>query len=261
MAKTKTLASVLLLIFLTAGASAINFDASVEPDANHTVKFMEHRDNVTGLQTANMTVVNTGSVGCSYRLRAVFNTSEQAYSEEKALWPGASAFFEINKYFTENSSVSANLYLEYCGKQRQIDDFNFTAQTAEKNTTQVNSTTIESNSEKVKASLPVEEGLLIPEDTPPYWKVASTEIVNGTADIGLEAPIYDSEEELRFSVYNRTSGEIEARTTVSLEEPEPGKWEKRMEWLQENALSLAAVSLLLNLLLSALVFRKYRESE
>ena len=189
MAKTKTLALVLMLLFLTAGASAINFDASVEPDANHTVKFMEHRDNVTGLQTANMTVVNTGSVGCSYRLRAVFNTSKQAYSQEKALWPGASAFLEINKYFKQNNSVSANLYLQYCGKEKQIDNFNFTAQAAEKNTTQVNSNTLESNSEKVKASLPVEEGLLLPEDTPPYWKVSSTEIVNGTADIGLEAPI------------------------------------------------------------------------
>ena len=62
-------------------------------------------------------------------------------------------------------------------------------------------------------------------------------------------------------MYNRTSGESEARTTVSLERPEPGKWEKRMMWLEENALSLAAVSLLLNLLLTVLVVRKYRESE
>ncbi len=260
MARAKALAAVLLL-FLISGASAINFEASVEPDANHTTKFMEHGENVTGLQTANLTVVNTGSVGCSYRLRAVFNTSEQAYSQEKALWPGASAFLEINKYFTENRSVSTNLYLEYCGKQKQIDSFNFTANASKENTTQVNSTTVESSSEEVKASLPVEEGLLIPEETPPYWKVASTEIVNGTADIGLESPIYDPEEELRFAVYNRSSGEIEAHTTVSLETPEPGKWEKRMIWLEENALSLAAVSVLLNLLLTVLVVRKYRENE
>ena len=253
MAKTKALATGFLLFFLISGASAINFDANVEPDANHTAKFMEHTDNVTGLQTANMTVVNTGSVGCSYRLRTVFNTSEQAYSQKKALWPGASAFFEVNKYFSQNSSVSTNLYLQYCGKEKQIDNFNFTAQTAEKNTTQVNSTTLESNSEKVKASLPVEEGLLIPEESPPYWKVPSTEIINGTASIGLEAPIYDSEEELKFSVYNRTSGEIEARTTVSLKEPEPGKWKKRMMWLEENAIGLAADLVSLYLVVAGLL--------
>lgn len=260
MAGTKALATFLLL-FLISGASAINFDASVEPDANHTAKFMEHRDNVTGLQTANLTVVNTGSVGCTYRLRAVFNTSEQAYSHEKALWPGGSAFFEVNKYFRENGSVSTNLYLRYCGKEKQIDNFNFTAHASNENTTQVNSTTTESDNEQVKASLTVEEGLLIPEETPPYWKVASTEIVNGTADIGLEAPIYDPEEELRFSVYNRTSGEIEGQTTVSLKQPEPGKWEKRMVWLEENAVNLATVSVLLNLLLAVLVFRKYSEDD
>jgi hypothetical protein len=265
MVRTKSLIMI-AAIFMLPMASSISFDASIQSNTTFSERQIDYKENVSQLQEVNLSLINTGSIGCSVRAVSVFNNSERAYSQEKPLWAGENTYLELSKIFRKEGSYEGALYLEYCGQRKELEQFNFTAEGLEenltdKNTTQVNSTTIESNSEKVKASLPVEEGLLIPEDTPPYWKVASTEIINGTADIGLEAPIYDSEEDLRFSVYNRTSGEIEARTTVSLERPEPGKWEKRMMWLEENALSLAAVSLLLNLLLAALLFRKYRESE
>jgi len=257
---TKTIIA-FLLFFMVSGVSAISFDASIEPDTNFSAKQFQFDENVSGIQTAKITVVNTGSVGCSFRARSVFNNSKQAYSQEKALWPGSSGFLEINENFLENGTYRGALYLEYCGQQELIQEYNFTAEENSGNTTQIKSSTVNVDSDKVEVSLPVEKGLIVPEETPSYWKVSSSDIVNGTTEIGLEAPIFDEREKLEFSIYNRSSESFVGQTSVSLTEPEPGEWEKRVEMLKDRSPQIILASVLLNLLLVALLIRKHREKE
>lgn len=250
MVKTKSLI-LISLVFLMPMASAINFDASIQGNATFSERHVNYKEDVSQLQEVNLSVINTGSIGCSVRLVSAFNNSERAYSQEKPLWAGENTYLELTEIFKEGGAYQGALYLEYCGEREELRQFNFTAEGLDENLTEINSTTLEANNDRINVSVPVEEGLLVPEGTPHYWKVSSGEVVNGTASVDLDAPIFDSSETVRFMLYNQSSGDPEAFTQVSMQEVEPETTlaDRIASTVRENSLTLISISLILNLLL------------
>lgn len=247
---------IFFLLFATPLAASINFDASVSPNATFSAQKFQYDSQIDTLETANVSIINTGSIGCTVQLRAAYNNSEEAFSRSVALWPGESTFLEVNKLFREEGLYQGVLQLDYCGQRKQVERFNFTAEGFEGNLSEMNSTTLEAGNQKAEVSLPVEEGLLVPESKPHYWKVSSAEIVNGSASVDLSAPIFDSEESISFAVYNESSGSIQALTDVKMEsEVQKGYWEKRISALKDSSLEFLLISVFLNLVLAVLLVR------
>lgn len=253
--------SVFFLALLIPAATAISFDASVRPNTSFSAKNFEYDQEAEGLQEANVTVLNTGSVGCKFQMKAVFNDSKQAYSEEKALWPGTSAFLEVRELFDEEGLYEADVLIEYCGQTERLRNFSFSANGTEINDSEVVSETLGVGSERANVSVQVDEGLLIPFESPPYWQVSSSKIVNGTASLSYQPTIFDDREKIRYSIYNRSSGEMKGFTTVSLDESASGKWEKRIEFLRKHFLEFLTASVLMNLLFVVLFFRRSLEEK
>lgn len=244
-------------IFLMPMASAISFDASIQSNTTFSERQINYKENVSQLQEVNLSLINTGSIGCSVRIVSVFNNSERAYSQEKPLWAGENTYLELSKIFKDAGVYEGALYLEYCGQRKELEQFNFTAEGLEENLTEINSTTMEANKDFVNVSVPVNEGLLVPETMPHYWKVSSGEVVNGTASIDLEAPIFDRSETVRFTLYNRSSGSSEAFTQVSMQEvkPETTFLDRIVSKIRDNSLVLVSASIAFNLLLLGILLR------
>lgn len=257
----KTLTAALLTLSLIGGTAALRFDASIEPNATFNARNTQVSETIEGLHQANTSITNTGSVGCTVRLKTVYNNSEKAYSQEAALWPGQNTFLKTNELFMEPGRYRGTLKIQYCGQEEKIKAFNLTAKGTNSSDRQINSSTVEVSESRVNVSTEVEKSLLIPERSPPYWKVPDTEVVNGTASISFQAPIFDSDEEIAFRVYNRTSGKITGETTVSLEEPEPGKVQQFISAVQNAVPGLLTASILLNLLLAAALLRRTRDED
>ncbi|MFB6180618.1 MAG: hypothetical protein ABEJ93_01955 [Candidatus Nanohalobium sp.] len=244
----------LLLILITGTATSVSFEASISPEANITVRETSFIQNSSGLQTVNLSVINTGSVGCSFQLETVFNNSETAYSREKPVWPGESTFLESNHLFKESGSYKGVAKLDYCGEKLKLSKFNFTTEKANFSAPEVNSTTLTASENRVNFT--VEEGLLVPVETPYFWKVSSAETVNGTASVGLKPSIFDRDEEIRFAVLNQSTGSVKAFTNVSMRSEVEETWiDSVTGFLDKYSFPILAVSTLLNFLLAGFVLK------
>ena len=243
MARTSVLLA--LLVFLPL-ASGLTFQVDVEEITDYTVKDLEYSDSIGVNQNINATVENTGSIGCSYRFKAQFqqgNDSFTRYSSAEPLWQGAYSRLQIN-YIPMNYTglVDTNLSVEYCGQEKQVDSFDFNVTENTLPGAEIDSRTVRvSNS---SAEVEIGSGdKLVPEETPSYWKASSAEIVNNSARIEYEAPIFSSEA-LKYTVLE--DGEIAGSVNVKLEE-QPTRWEKLQNYKLEGLTGLLILSALLNL--------------
>jgi hypothetical protein len=152
---------------------------------------------------------------------------------------------EIN-YIPTNytGEIETNLSLQYCGQEKQLESFSFNVTENTTINSTVESRTVSSNRESTE--LEVEGDKLVPEEEPPYWKTSSAEIVNGTAEIEYDAPIFDRQEEITYTVIE--DGEIQGSTEVTFE-PQPTFKEKIMDRKLEIVSAVLGVSILANILL------------
>ena len=258
-AKIPVLALVTLLMVLP--ASAMFLEVSVDADPGATVYDLNYVEEFESVMSLNASVQNTGSVGCSYRLRTELsepdsNETTGSYSDSAELWPGESE--RLSTYYISDiaQQVRADIYLDYCGETEKIERVNISAEETEpENDTEYNLTARESNvSGASVVSKELEDALLVPQEYPPYWKVGPSEMGDGETRLDYEAPIFDERENLSYKVVNKTSMEVIGNTEVDLT-PE----ESLRDILEENLLVFLAISLILNLILITSVLRETRK--
>ncbi|MBC5793077.1 MAG: hypothetical protein H8Z69_03495 [Nanohaloarchaea archaeon] len=248
--KKKTLIITSAFLILLGGVSALTFDVSVDTKTEVST----HNTNVNSSfpPSASTTVTNTGSLGCSYRMKGYYsfsNRTEESFSNEKALWPGTTTDLELRMMPTNyTGEINGNLSIMYCGKEKNID--NFSVQIDERvlpeNETKVVAEQVTNTSAKLEMDR--EEGIMVPVDSPAKWKPGPSRIVNGTAEIEYEAPIFREGTNLTYAVYS--DGETDYYQ-VSL-------WKKEtvLDRFTKSQLGIGlAVSVLLNLILILLVLR------
>jgi|AntRauMinimDraft_2_1070382.scaffolds.fasta_scaffold00551_3 hypothetical protein len=203
------------IVFLISTASALQFGVEIGALTDSSEYGTEYRNN-TAVQQINTTILNAGSVGCEFRLKGEFEYANQTqirYSSPYALFPGSEAMMQLY-FIPENytGQVDTTLYSEYCGQEKLIKEFNFSSPESV-----VSNNTMESITRSVGTTSSIidiesENGRFVPKEAPAYWKVGSADIVNGTATIEYDAPIFREGENLTYTVLdsrNNIVGETE----------------------------------------------------
>lgn len=244
MAKTPLLfAFLILFVSLSLG---LTFNVDIAEVTDHTVRDLNYSEEVNTVQEIDATVENTGSIACSYRFKAGFeqgNESFERYSAPSPLWQGAYDDISIH-YIPMNYTgmVETNLSVEYCGQERKVDSFKFNVTESTFPGAERESRTVNVN--ESQATIELDSGdLLVPEESPSFWKVSSAEVVNESATLEYEAPIF-SASELRYTVLE--DGEVTGSVNVKMEE-DPTYWEKAQGYKMEGLAAVLLISLLLNL--------------
>lgn len=247
------------VIMLIGAGAALDFDVQVSAITSFNTFDTRYSNQTSSLQNLNLSVENTGSIGCTYRLKGVFNyrkNSRERFSEPYSLWPGeetrAELFFIPENY---TGKVRAEIYSTYCGQEEKIKEIEFNSTRKNIPNATVNSTTVTADDERAELSLQVENGVMVPQQTPPYWKASGSKIVNGSATLRYDPPIFQEEEKLNYTVVD-DSGDVLGTTSVALKsEVEPGLIEK--VWNQRLKLLFAV--LLISLAVNVRLARHLRD--
>lgn len=238
----------------------LNFNVKVgggpPKQASYNLQF---DNNTSKLQEVNLSVRNIGSIPCNYRLKAWFrqgNKTMERFSEAKPLYPGEGGLIEL-KYVPLNytGNVRAEVNVTFCDREERVKKFNFTVAGNLSTNNTVKSRTLDAESRTATVSFDRKNLLLVPQETPPLWKVPSVNTEGTTAEISYEPPVFNPARELEFTVLNASSHEILGETTVSLKESPTISY-----IIQQNKLKLLlSLSLLINLLLGYAAFKRWRK--
>lgn len=240
---------------MASSASSLLYKVDVDASLNHSSFDLEYRNTTDTLQVVSSSITNTGSVGCTYRLRAdVTRNGTQAshYSRGYELWPGETAAMKL-RFISGNTTgqIPTQLHLEYCGQEKSLDEFTFEDTKSEQLNTTIDSRTVEATEREAKAKFSVKSGILVPLESPPYWKVSSAKINSSEATLDYEPSLFRSEEEIKFAVLNESSEKAIGITTVELQ-PETSVFTSIRDNLETL---LLAFSLLVNMALGLILFR------
>jgi len=251
----KKISLLAITVFLASTASAINFDVEVGALTESGEYGIQYRNNTT-VQQVNTTVLNSGSIGCQFRLKGDFqyaNQTQTRYSNPYAMFPGAEEMMQIY-FIPENytGQVETTLYTEYCGEEEQIKEFNFTSPESVIANESIESQTLKVNQTSSKVKIDSENGRLVPKEAPAYWKTGSAKIANGTATVEYDAPVFTKGQNITYTVLdsrNNLVGETEVHLNVK---------ETIWDRLENNILKiLLGVSVLANL---GFIFQRLRET-
>lgn len=237
-------------IAMVSGVSATNVNAEVDAMAEMDGYDVSAQSHPTGMREINLTVENSGSVGCNYRIMANLrygNTSRRRYSDPEPVLAGGIAkpdLFFVALNYTGN--VSGSVYSSFCGQREHLRNLSFAVDSGQTRVPAVNSTTVSVDDDYVNVSVNMEEGYLVPRKTPPYWKAGSARVEDGEASISYDPPLFDTSESLEYVLVNG-SGAV-ATTKVDLE-VERTFLQRILDRLEASLAPLLGASLLLNVLL------------
>lgn len=210
------------VIFLISGSAALEFDVNVDALTESSEYGIEYRNNTT-VQQVNTTVLNGGSIGCTFRLKGEFeyaNQTQTRYSSPYSLFPGAEEQMQLY-FIPENytGNVQTTIYTQYCDQEKQIKEFNFTSPESVLANNTIESRTRSVTETESTVKIDSEDGRLVPKEAPAYWKTGSAKLVNGTATVEYEAPIFQEGENLTYTVLDRENN-IVGETQVYLKAEE-----------------------------------------
>ncbi len=258
MDKTAAIAGLILVLTGTAGASQFNVKVQTQINVEHFGT--EAYDNASALQRINLTAENFGSANCLHSLRAEIaagDTRYTRYSKPRELESGKSVnHMMMLAPLNHTGQVRLNLSAAYCDRTRPVTEISYN-QTQELITERtLNSTTVESTEDSVEFEVEgLENATLVPVDHPPVWKVGSTTLRHGQAQLGFEPTVFHPSRNITFAAFK--NGDVVARTKVSLREPETPMQGIRKLLPGSN---VATVSLLLNIILTAVLVHAHRQS-
>lgn len=199
-----------VILLLTASTvSSLTFDVEVSEVVNLSDYDLQHMNETEHLHTANVTLENRGSIGCTYRLKGEYEYNDETftrYSESYPLWSGNYTLAELNHVpMNYTGEVETSLYAEFCDTEKHLENFTFevTENTTVNET--VESETLDVADTRSQVELDQEEGLLVPEEDPGLWKTSSAQIRNGGSTVEYDAPIFREGVNITYTVLNNES--------------------------------------------------------
>lgn len=243
MVPAKGMAIVLIgIVFFAVPAASADLKVHISDILDHDAIELDYNQDVQHIQNVNLTIENTGSIGCNYRVM-VQERNSTYYSTKEPLWPGDSAFFEVD-YVLENvtGQINSSVTVEYCGTDTAVESFSYNATAGVFEPDSIDTTASSTTASSTEVDLDLEEGKLVPKESPPMWRAASASIEEGKAQLSYDPPIFREEV---LSYYAVVDGEVVGTTDVELSEKE------RMIGLREVLVSLLLISVSINLYLVA----------
>ena len=209
------------LVLLAGFTAALDFSVEVRPTPEVSVYQVE---NISSSDfNTSMALENSGSVGCEFRLKGVFDQGGQEvirYSRPYPIWPGEGTDVDLT-YIPINytGEVESEISLEYCWQQKPVANFTFESDQAILPNKTLESKTLNFNNTNARVLFKdLDKALLIPQEYPPYWKVGSADVRNGEAKINYRAPLFKKGENITYTVVQNRS--VIGKTKVQLEDQE-----------------------------------------
>lgn len=250
MARTKALVLLTAIVLLLGQASALSLEVSIDSLIDADVKNVQYQSNISQVQEANASLMNTGSIGCQYQMKLEYsynNDTYSSFSESEALWPGSSALAEIKApVFNYTGPVNSTFYVQFCDQEQKVGNFTFKMTENITLNGTVESRTVEASETSAKIETDVDNATLVPVNTPPYWKVPAAEIRNGTTTVRYDAPIFDERQNLTYMV---KSGDRILGTTKIRLQAQPTPLERILSVNQKLLYAVILLMTFLNLFL------------
>jgi hypothetical protein len=221
MARTQITVLLTAFILLSFSGSALDFNVEVQPKPEAGI-FQPSSDSTGAYFNSSVAIENSGSVGCEFRFKGDVEQGDQKvqrYSSVYRVWPGDltdAEFFYIPINYT--GQVDVNLSMQYCDREEHVDSYSFESNETILPNKTIESKTLEVDDREAVVSIDQEEGMLIPQNYPPYWKVGSVEIKNSTANIEYDPTLFRKGEEIVYTVVENQT--VKGKTTVVLEDEE-----------------------------------------
>lgn len=221
MARYKVSVLLISAFLLFTFSTALDFNVKVAPTPEANI-YQPSLNSNGSYFNASMSVENEGSLGCEFRIKGDIQQGGQSinrYSTVYEVWPGDlvdSEFIYIPLNYT--GQVEANLSLQYCEQQKHIESYTFNSTEKILPNNSVESKTLEVDSREALIHVNQEEGVLVPQQHPPRWKVGSAKISDHQASIEYDPTLFREGKEIVYTVVENSK--VKAETTVVLEDEE-----------------------------------------
>ena len=250
----KQAATLILALALVPVVTGLDFQIGINSEADVSTVNPQYDNSTQGVHNYNVSVENPASIGCSYHLIGRFeykNRTEVVRSQSYGLWSGSTETARLQFVpLNYTGEVDADIDVGYCSHQKNVTSYRFNVTEETVAESRFESETLEADENSAEISIKVENGRLVPIDTPGYWNVASAEIVNGTSSLSYDAPLYQPRD-IEYAVIDE-GGEIIGRTTVNTTSPEK-TWRDK---LRQNPWTVFALLLALSLVGNVYLLRK-----
>lgn len=203
-------------------ASGLELSVDIADSTSHDITEIDYEQDISNLQEIDFSVENTGSIGCKYQAKAVFeddNMTEEAWSDAESLWPGDSKELELRHVFSNHTGeADSTVYITYCGQEIEVEtfDFDLDAEVVDDDT-EIRSNVVEFNQSSAVVRVDSEEGYLVPVDSPGLWRASTSQIDSEKAVVNYNPPIF---RERSIEYYVVGNGQVQGVTEVDISEPE-----------------------------------------
>jgi len=250
--------AVLIGVLLVLGGAGIglDFDVTVQPSIESQFIAFDHDNNSAPLHRFTVSAQNTGSVTCGFRMKADLERADQTitrYSGEQVIHPGDEQVLELEYLpYNHTGPVRGQVRVQYCDQETALGNISFSVHERVWTNTSLTSRTLQAGNDSATVELPVDSGIMVPEQAPAYWRPAAARIINGTAVVRYDPPLFDPRERLAYTVYDPREREAIGTVTVGLQEELTST---EQLWRHRLPIGLA-VSVLFNLVLAGMLYRR-----
>lgn len=258
---------VLISILAITTSTGIGVEINLDSLAKQGVKDINYPENFSDTFHLNASVNNPGSVACQYQLRADTNQTDDkvinSYSNKETIYPGQTARLKLYQIpLNYSGKIQGDLTVEYCGKKEKVE--NFTTESLNQTELQIQNKTHEPREKTVNKTITtietgkkIENTILIPYDTPGYWKVQPAKVENKSAVLKYEAPVFEKWRNITYIAVNQETQEPIAKVKTDLNENPTLK-----EKITRNKYqTLLAISIILNLATITYIHRRKARSK
>ena len=219
---TKIQVLLITILAFTGLSSSLVFKLSVDQELKYSTQDLNYAENVEKIQNINISVQNTGSVGCVFRLRSTLNSSngqERYYSRPHSMWPGQEARLKIYQIPRKTGLETTNISLKTCEGWQKLETLNYTVENTldQQNLSEIDFERKKAQKGSITIKTNVKNALAVPEEAPPYWKVPPTQIQNKSAELTYTPEIYRPEENISYRIINTSSGKLLGTIDVPVE--------------------------------------------
>lgn len=214
---------IIVLLVLTVSAAALSFNVQVKEQTQFNEYQVKYSNTSSLYQRVDLVSENPGSLGCNYRMKTRIHYGDKTvtrFSKAYPMWPGDTADATIKFLpYNYNGTVNVSLSSFFCDRQQHITNFTYQHTEVVNTTEKIESRTTHVEDDRAKIYTPeTGKALLIPIETPAYWKTGSTEVRGKYASIEYEPPLFKEGEEIKYLAVR--NGTVLGKTTVVLEDEE-----------------------------------------
>lgn len=209
----------LVLVATTLTVNSLNLNVEIAESAEHRTVDLQQSENFSNIHKVNFTVENTGSVGCVYRARTMYNyensNTDESWSRGYSLWPGETERISTVNVIDNRSEVAnVTVTINYCGRNARIESNELSIDAGPVNKTSKDNLLAEVDNESASVFLNQDADMIVPKESPDLWRLSHSKVESRESHIYYDPPIFRDRE---LEYYILDDGEVEGVTSIDLD--------------------------------------------